>query len=93
MMIYSISTVITMAFSIYSFMLIIYILMSWVPAAQGSAFGRLLAKLCEPYLGFFRKFIPPIGMIDFSPIIAILLLTFIERGIKIVVFNLYNMLT
>lgn len=67
--------------------------MSWVPAAQGSTFGRILARLCEPYLGFFRKFIPPIGMIDFSPIIAILLLTFIERGVKIVLFNVFNMLT
>ncbi|MBD8025848.1 YggT family protein [Ureibacillus sp. Re31] len=93
MIIYSISTAITMFFSIYSFMLIIYILMSWVPAAQGSTFGRILARLCEPYLGFFRKFIPPIGMIDFSPIIAILLLTFIERGVKIVLFNVFNMLT
>ncbi|RHW39723.1 YggT family protein [Lysinibacillus yapensis] len=90
MNLYSILTVVTMAFSIYSFMLIIYILMSWVPAAQESSFGRLLAKLCEPYLGFFRKFIPPIGMIDFSPIIAILLLSFIERGVKIILINLFG---
>ncbi|MDI7741586.1 YggT family protein [Lysinibacillus fusiformis] len=88
----TIITIISLAFSIYSFMLIIYILMSWVPAAQQSSFGRLLAKLCEPYLGFFRKFIPPIGMIDFSPIIGILLLSFIERGVKIVLLNIYNMI-
>ncbi|TSI11495.1 YggT family protein [Lysinibacillus sp. BW-2-10] len=87
----SILNIISMAFSIYSFMLIIYILMSWVPAAQESSFGRLLGKLCEPYLGFFRKFIPPIGMIDISPIVAIFLLNFIERGVRIVVLNLYNM--
>lgn len=91
MAIYSLISIIQIAFSIYSFMLIIYILMSWVPAAQGSTFGRLLAKLCEPYLGFFRKFIPPIGMIDFSPIIALLLLRFIERGVSIVLVNLFNM--
>ncbi|MFP3916354.1 YggT family protein [Lysinibacillus telephonicus] len=87
----SIIPVISMIFSIYSFMLIIYILMSWVPAAQSSGFGRLLAKFCEPYLGFFRKFIPPIGMIDFSPIIAILLLSFIERGVQIVLLNILKM--
>lgn len=33
-------------------MLIAYILMSWVPAAQNSAIGRMLEKVCEPYLGF-----------------------------------------
>lgn len=89
--IFTILSIISIVFSIYSFMLIIYILMSWVPAIQSSSFGRLLAKACEPYLGFFRKFIPPIGMIDFSPIIAILLLSFIERGVVIVITNIYNM--
>ncbi|MCM3386677.1 YggT family protein [Ureibacillus chungkukjangi] len=92
MLLESILRVITIAFSIYSFMLIIYILMSWVPAVQQSGFGRLLAKACEPYLGIFRKFIPPIGMIDFSPIIGILLLSFIERGIKIVFLNIFSLI-
>ncbi|KGR73819.1 YggT family protein [Ureibacillus sinduriensis] len=91
-MLQSIMSIVSIAFSIYSFMLIVYILMSWVPAAQESSFGRLLAKLCEPYLGFFRKFIPPIGMIDFSPIIGILLLNFIERGVRIVLLNLSTMI-
>ena len=90
-MLISILSIVSVAFSIYSFMLIIYILMSWVPALQDSSFGRIIGKLCEPYLGFFRKFIPPIGMIDFSPIIAILLLNFIERGVSIVLLNLFNM--
>jgi len=90
--IFTITSIISIAFSIYSFMLIIYILMSWVPSAQGSKFGQILAKACEPYLGFFRKFIPPIGMIDLSPIIAILLLSFIERGVMIVISNIYNVL-
>ena len=82
---------ISIAFSIYSFMLIAYILMSWVPAIQESPIGRLLGKLCEPYLGIFRKFIPPIGMIDFSPIIAILALRFIASGLLIVLEKLYFM--
>jgi len=69
-------------------MLIIYILMSWIPASRDTALGQFLEKLCEPYLGFFRKFIPPIGMIDFSPIIALIVLTFIEQGI----YNLLHML-
>ena len=33
-----------------------------------------LRDVCEPYLGLFRRFIPPIGPIDISPIIAILVL-------------------
>lgn len=35
---------VSLAFKIYSFMLIAYILMSWVPAAQNSVIGRMLEK-------------------------------------------------
>ncbi|WP_155590149.1 YggT family protein [Lysinibacillus cavernae] len=83
---------VSLAFKIYSFMLIAYILMSWVPAAQNSAIGRMLEKVCEPYLGIFRKFIPPLGMIDISPIVAIFMLNFIERGLYIVIQKIYFML-
>ena len=33
-----------------------------------------LRDVSEPYLGIFRRFIPPIGPIDISPIVAILVL-------------------
>ncbi|CAM5187415.1 YggT family protein OS=Ureibacillus acetophenoni OX=614649 GN=SAMN05877842_101393 PE=3 SV=1 [Ureibacillus acetophenoni] len=83
---------ISLIFMIYQFMIIGYILMSWIPSAQDSSVGRILAKFVEPYLGFFRKFIPPIGMIDFSPIIALLLLSFIQRGVYTLVEFIYRAL-
>jgi len=86
-------TIIGTAFSIYYFCLIGYILMSWIPALQDSAVGRFLETVCEPYLGIFRKFIPPIGMIDISPIIAIFVLRFLQQGVYIVVANILNMLS
>ena len=73
--------IIAMAFQIYSFAIIIYILMSWLPGLQESKFGEILAKIVEPYLSIFRKIIPPIGMIDISPIIALLALNFIQIGL------------
>lgn len=84
-------SLINTAFYVYSLMLIAYILMSWVPAAQNSAIGRMLEKVCEPYLGIFRKFIPPIGMIDISPIVAIFLLNYIQRGLFVVIEKIYLM--
>ena len=70
------------AISIYSFLLIIYILMSWVPSMRETGFGRFLGKVVEPYLAFFRQFIPPLGMIDISPIVAIFALRFISGGVN-----------
>ncbi|WP_108669770.1 YggT family protein [Peribacillus acanthi] len=66
---------------LYSWGLIIYILMSWFPNARESSFGQILARICEPYLEVFRRFIPPIGMIDISPIVAIVVLNFSQRGL------------
>lgn len=83
---YTLSSLISNAIGIYTILLVIYILMSWVPSTRDTAFGRLLGTIVEPYLGFFRNFIPPLGMIDISPIIALFALRFINSGIQQVIF-------
>ena len=68
---------------IYTYMLIAYVLLSWLPSARESFVGEILGKLCEPYLSIFRRFIPPIGgMIDISPIVALIALRFVGEGIR-----------
>jgi YggT family protein len=67
--------------NIYYYALIIYILMSWFPNARGSKIGQFFARICEPYLEPFRKIIPPLGMIDISPIVAIFVLRFALSGL------------
>ncbi|MCP1148367.1 YggT family protein [Bacillus sp. 1735sda2] len=63
--------------------------MSWVPSARETAIGRFLTNICEPYLEPFRKIIPPIGMIDISPIVALLVIRFASLyGLT----GLYNMI-
>jgi YggT family protein len=73
--------ILTKLLTYYSYALIIYILMSWFPNARESAIGQFLARICEPYLDPFRKIIPPIGMIDISPIVAIIVLNFASTGL------------
>jgi len=72
---------------VYTLLIIAYILSSMffafggrVPYARwSSAVLGFLRDVCEPYLGFFRRFIPPLGPIDFSPIVAILVLNIAAR--------------
>lgn len=69
-------------YQIYLYMIIAYVLLSWVPNARESSIGQMIGKVVEPYLSIFRRFIPPIGgMIDLSPIIAIFALGFVAQGI------------
>ncbi len=47
----------------YVILIIVYVLMSWLPM-NGETIQdvyRVLGSLVEPYLGLFRRFIPPMG--------------------------------
>jgi YggT family protein len=74
-------TVLEFAFTVYQYMIIAYILMSWVPQMRGTGIGQLLERLVEPYLAPFRRFIPTLGFIDLSPIVALIALRFAYFGL------------
>jgi uncharacterized protein YggT (Ycf19 family) len=67
----------------YIILIIAYVLMSWLPmnGATIQDIYRVIGSLVEPYLGIFRRFIPPMGGMDFSPIVAILVLQFAVRAL------------
>jgi uncharacterized protein YggT (Ycf19 family) len=44
-----------------------------------------LRDVCEPYLAIFRRFIPPIGPLDLSPLLGILLLQFVGRLLRSII--------
>ena len=69
----------------YSTIIVVYVLMSWIPTREGiiGDIDRVLGKLCDPYLNLFKRLIPPIGgMVDITPIIALLVLQF---GVRLIV--------
>jgi YggT family protein len=72
---------ISSAIGLYSVLIIVYIFMSWVPNIKESAIGQFLGRIVEPYLEPFRRIIPPFGMIDVSPIVAILVLRLAQTGL------------
>lgn len=67
----------------YEILIIAYILMSWIRPVDGllGDIYRVLGTITEPWLGIFRRFIPPIGMIDISPIVAIIVLRVITNAL------------
>lgn len=86
-MIYQIGSLINELIGIYRYIIIAYILLSWFPNARESSIGQFIARIVEPYLAPFRRIIPPLGMIDISPIVALIALSFAQAGVRIV-FNL-----
>lgn len=78
---YTIANVIAQLFRIYNILIIIWCVLSWIPRDSGALddFRGAIGMLVEPWLNIFRRFIPPLGGIDFSPIVAIFALEAIER--------------
>jgi YggT family protein len=68
---------------VYTLLLFAYILTSWVRLPYRPWLNRVqrfLYDVCDPYLRIFRRFLPPLGPLDLSPMVAIFVL-FIVRGI------------
>ncbi len=69
------STTLNTFIQIYVVLLIIRILLTWFPNIDfySQPFAAL-SQITDPYLNLFRSVIPPLGGIDLSPMLAILVL-------------------
>ena len=64
---------------IYTFVLLIRILITWIPNLDPyHPIVQLLFQVTEPVLEPARKLIPPIGMIDISPIVVFIVLGILQ---------------
>ncbi|MDJ0901748.1 MAG: YggT family protein [Xenococcus sp. MO_188.B8] len=67
---------------IYGYLLIARILLSWFQNAEWAGnIISFLSPITDPYLNIFRSIIPPLGGIDFSAILAIIALQFIQGSL------------
>lgn len=76
-----------LALEIYSFIVIVYIILQWLihfqivnvnqPFVKKVMHG--LQSIIEPVLAKIRKILPPTSGIDFSPIVLFLLIFFVQR--------------
>ena len=78
----SIMAVVDNLFFAYMMMLFIRIIGSWFPEYQQHSFFQFISHYTDPYLNFFKRIIPPLGMLDLSPIVAFFCLKIIENTCK-----------
>ena len=83
-----IATTIHLLFYVYSLILLARILGSWFPQWHRTKLFRFICYYADPYLNLFRRFIPPIGMLDISPIVALIALQVAEKLIAYLLFRI-----
>jgi YggT family protein len=62
---------------VYVLLIFAYILTSWVRLPYSPTLSRIqrfLYDVCEPYLRLFRRILPPLGPLDLSPMVAVIVL-------------------
>lgn len=69
-------------FDFYQILIIVWCILSWLPTPRDGVLSDVVGAidtLVSPYINLFRRFLPPFGGIDFSPILAVVVLQLIER--------------
>jgi YggT family protein len=66
--------IVNLLFLVLIFAVIGRALLSWFDPRMQTSIGRVLVEITEPIIGPIRKVVPSLGMIDISPIIALILL-------------------
>ncbi|MBR3316526.1 MAG: YggT family protein [Atopobiaceae bacterium] len=68
----------------YQILIVVWCILSWLPVPREGILADLVGAidaLVSPYINLFRRFIPPFGGLDFTPILAMLVLQVAERAI------------
>ncbi len=76
------SQIVCVLFTILTVAIFARAIVSWLNLDPRSPIIQILDAITEPIMDPIRRIMPRIGMIDLSPLVAILLLTFLSRGLQ-----------
>jgi len=78
--------IICLALFVYTIILFVRIILSWVtqfrapPSSMGPV-TKVIYDVTEPVLGFARRYVPPFGMLDLSPLVVFLAIAVLRRAL------------
>ena len=73
-------------FRVLDLALLLRVAFSWINANPYNSVVRLVHDITEPILAPLRRFIPPLGGLDFTPVVALVILDFLRRLILSLIF-------
>ncbi|HET7090546.1 MAG TPA: YggT family protein [Anaerolineae bacterium] len=80
--------IVSLLFDVYSLILLARVLSSWFQVDPDNPLVQWLYRLTEPVLAPIRRLLPPAGMIDFSPVVAFILIIVAKRIVLSVLVSL-----
>jgi YggT family protein len=67
---------------VYILVILVYIITSWIRLPYSPWLNRVqrfLYDVCDPYLRLFRRIVPPLGPLDLSPMLAVIVLLVVQQ--------------
>lgn len=89
MLSYSLAKIIVLAVDILRTLIIVRIIMSWLSHNRFNPLIIQLYKITDPILKPFQNIFPPVGGIDFSPMVAIFALQIAQRVLIQIIFAVF----
>lgn len=77
-----IETFVNLLFNVLLFAILGRVLISWIDPMGNMRVTQILREITEPILAPIRSVLPNIGMIDLSPLVAMLLLQLLQSLIR-----------
>jgi YggT family protein len=77
---------------VYILLILAFIILSWIRLPYSvwlNRIQRFLYDVCDPYLRLFRRFVPPLGPLDLSPMIGVVVLIVLQQIIHAVLDTLH----
>ncbi len=76
-------------FTLYSFAIIARALLPWFKVSYYHPVMQFLFQITEPILAPLRRYIPPMGGIDFTPMVALIILGLVEQLLQTLIVALF----
>ena len=80
---------INLLFTLYTLAIIARALLPWLRISYYHPIMRFLIRITEPVLAPLRRYIPPMGGLDFTPMIALLVLWLLEQLLRALILALF----
>jgi YggT family protein len=75
-------------FELYAVILLARVLLSWLQIDPNNQWVKIIYQLTEPLLAPIRRLLPQSGGIDFSPIVAFIVLLVAEQVVLVMLSSL-----
>jgi len=87
-MIYIVKLIDTLV-NLFSLAILIRVILSWVRFDPYHPVSVFIYQVTEPVLAPIRRFLPSMGMIDFSPLVALVLIQVVQAVLSQLLLSLY----